>query len=275
MVVPRRFGAALLMLHTSAAFAEAPAIDLFTGTVSIDQGRPVLNRCDAVGNRYTLIDERADATHALPEYARSGSDVFDVVGSADETGGASTLTVREITKRVPRPLCHIAEIDAMVASAPVQKTNTDEPFDLAALLECRSDPATADRFGHWLESNAETLATASLTRVPSHDFLAEFRAAKPFRVFGHMTTTLARHPDGFMAVLKDITPQALAQQIGATTMLSGEPFIAQKLLDTPPANEAARQHVPVIRMQIVTSRPDLPGKAIAGCLYISTEDRGL
>lgn len=123
MVFARLMGAALLMLAPSAAAAEPLSTDLFTGTLSVDQGKPVLTRCDAVGNRYALIDSRVGANHPLSDYAQSDGDVFDVIGVADQSGRATTLTVRTIKKRVPRPLCHLDEIESMSGPAPKSGTN--------------------------------------------------------------------------------------------------------------------------------------------------------
>jgi hypothetical protein len=229
----------------------SPTDDVFTGTLSVEQGEPVLTRCDAVGNRYVLIDRRNDQSRPLPG---AGDDVYDVIGMASDDAGAITLTVQALTARYPRPMCHLAEVEAMLAPAAPDPVDPDEKFDLAALIECRADAAAAARFRNWLQLGPEVVAAASLTRVAGHNFVAEYRIGAPVKVFGHPTT-----------------PQVLAQDLGATPMLSTDPFIAHKIMETPAAPGSMSGEV-AARVQVVTSRDGLEGKAVAGCLYLSTRE---
>lgn len=258
--------------------AAAPTDDQFTGTLSIEQGRPVLTRCDAVGNRYRLVDRRADTSRPLSAFVTPRDDVFDVIGTAaataDEQGDVTTLTVEDISARNPRPMCHLDEVDAMFAADAPQRVEPAERFDVVALLECRSEVATADRFRSWLMLDPATLAAAGLTKVKGHDFLAEFRLATPLTVFGHSTSVLALHPSGVLTVLADVTPQALAKTLNVPTMLRADPFIAQRVIATSPGPNAKPGAI-AARVLVVTSRDGLAGKAVAGCLYYSTGNGSL
>lgn len=276
MFLIRSFVAAFVALFAIMATPSAIAAttdDLFTGTLTIEQGKAILARCDAAGNRYVLIDGRTDQARALTRYAAPAGEVFDVIGTADDAGGFTTLTVHEITMRTPRPICHLVDIDAMFAPAQAQPVDQHEKFDLVALIECRSDSDTAVRFRNWLDLKPEVLATAGLKRVSSRNFTAEFRMDASLKIFGHATTTLALHPDGFLAVFGDVSPQALAESLGAKPMLSTNPFIAQKVIETANAQGAVPGEI-ALRVLTVTSRNGLLGKAIAGCLYLSTKNAG-
>lgn len=273
----RNFVAAFVGLFAAMASSCALAAatdDLFTGTLTIEQGKSILTRCDAAENRYMLIDRRADRTRVLSEYAAPAGEVFDVIGTADDAREATTLTVHGITKRTPRPICHMIDIEEMFEPAKAQPVDPLEKVDLVALIECRSDADTAARFRNWLDLSPKVLATAGLKRVSSRNFVAEYRMDAPLKVFGHPTMTLALHPDGFLAVLGDITPQTLAQDLGAKPMLSTNPFIAQKVIETPAGRGAMPGEV-AVRLLTVTSREGLAGKAIAGCLYLATNKGGL
>ena len=135
--------AAFVALFTLAmmpgAAAAATTDDLFTGTLAIERGNVILNRCDAAENRYLLIDHRGDRTGSLATYAAPVGEVFDVIGTATDQDGAIMLTVSALTRRTPRPLCHLADIDAMFADAAAPTIDPAEKFDLPALIECRSD----------------------------------------------------------------------------------------------------------------------------------------
>jgi hypothetical protein len=259
---------ALSAVAMPACVAAVPTDDVFTGTLSVEQGQLVLTRCDAVGNRYVLIDRRDDQSGPLPG---AGDDVYDVIGTASDDAGAITLTVQSLTARKPRPMCHLTEVEAMFAPVAPEPVDPNETFDLAALIECRADAATAARFRNWLQLGPEVVAAASLTKVSGHNFVSEYRIGTPVTVFGHPTTTLALHPDGLLAILSDIAPQVLAQDLGATPMLSTDPFIAHKIMETPAAPGAMPGEV-AVRVQVVTSRDGLEGKAVAGCLYLSTRE---
>lgn len=149
-----------------------------------------------------------------------------------------------------------------------------ERYDLAALLECRSEVATASRFRNWLMLDPKTLAAAGLIKVKGHDFPVEYRTSVPLTIFGHRTSVLALHPDGVLTVLDDITPQALAKALNVPAMLSADPFIAQRVIETSPGPNAKPGAI-AVRMLVVTSRDGLAGKAVAGCLYLSTGNGGL
>lgn len=260
---------ALSVLMTPYHGIAASTDDLFTGTLSIEQGKAILTRCDAAANRYQLIDQRTDKPRSLSAYAIPQGDVVDVIGTANDSGGVTSLTVTDIKTRIPRPLCHMDEVEAMFAEATVQPVDPNEKFDLPALLECRSDIATAARFRAWLDLRPKRLADAGLIKVATRNFLAEYRTATPLTVFGHKTSILALHPDGVLTVLNDVTPQALARALDASAMLSHDPFIAQKVIETSPGAHAKPGAI-AVRMVTVTSRENLPGKAVAGCLYLST-----
>jgi hypothetical protein len=277
MLSIRSFVAAYVALFAMIAISSAVAAttdDLFTGTLTIERGTPILARCDAAGNRYVLIDHRTDKALSFNGYAASAGAVFDVIGTADDDGDVNTLTVHEIAMRTPRPICHAVDIDALFASAATQPVDRHEKFDLVALLECRSDAETAARFRNWLDLEPAVLAVAGLSRVASRNLIAEYKMDTPLRVFGHPTTTLTLHPDGFLAVLGDISPQTLARDLGAQPMLSTNPFIAQKIIETPAGRGAMPGEI-AVRLLTVTSRKGLPRKAIAGCLYLSTKSGGL
>lgn len=261
-------------MTASVAAIAAPTDDLFTGTLSIEQGEPILTRCDAAANRYRLIDRRADTSHPLSAYASPRDGVFDVIGTVNEKGGVITLTVEDISLRTPRPMCHLEEVDAMFADDAPEPVDPAERFDLAALLECRSEVATADRFRNWLTLDPTILSAAGLTKVKGHDFLAEFRLAAPLTIFGHSTSMLALHPSGVLTVLADVTPQALAKTLDVPTMLNSDLFIAQRVIETSPG-PTAKPGAIAARVLTVMSRDGLAGKAVAGCLYYSTGNGGL
>jgi hypothetical protein len=261
------FAALSVMITSSRGVASTD--DLFTGTLSIEQGNAILTRCDAAANRYRLIDQRISKPRSLLAYAIPQGDVVDVIGTANDSSGVSTLAVTDITTQIPRPLCHLDEVEAMFAEAAAQPVDPNETFDIPALLECRSDIATAARFRNWLYLGPKRLAAAGLFKVTSRNFLAEYRTAAPLTVFGHKTSILALHPDGVLTVLNDVSSKALARALNAPAMLSHDPFIAQKVIETSPGADVKPGAI-AVRMQTVTSRDNLPGKAVAGCLYLST-----
>ena len=271
MFASRFLVAAFVALGAMTASSRAVAAstdDLFTGTLSIEQRRPILTRCDAAGNRYQLTDRRADRSRPLSAYATPRDDVVDVIGTANDDGTVTTLTVQNITPHSPRPMCHLAEIDAPFTTASAEPVDPKERFDLPALLECRSDIGTAARFRNWLDLGSKVLKLAGLTKVAGHNFVAEYRTAVPITVFGHKTNVVALHPDGVLAVLSDVTPQALARTLSVPIMLSTDPFIAQKVIETSPGADA-KPGALAARVLTVTSREGLAGMAVAGCLYLS------
>ena len=259
--------AAALGGEVSAAMTD----DLFTGTLAVEQGQAIFTRCDAAENRYVLIDYRTDKERALTGYAAPVGEVFDIIGTADDAGSVTTLMVREITARKSRPVCHLIDIDAMFAPAEAQPIDPLEKFDLAALLECRSDADSAARFRKWLALDPKTLGSAGLNRVTGQNFMAEYLTEALVQILGHPTETLALHPDGFLAVFDDIAPQELARDLGAKPMLSTDPFIAQKVIETS-AGPSPSANPNAVRVLTVMSREGLPGKAVAGCLYFSVQN---
>lgn len=99
--------AAILFLFPPAVQAE----DLFTGTLEIRDGRPILVRCDLVKNAYFLVDKAGSAEVYLKQFRELGitpESPFQaqVFGEARMDGEAVILTVDSIKNIVPGS-CHM------------------------------------------------------------------------------------------------------------------------------------------------------------------------
>ena len=166
-----RLGLALAALHSLAlvsvaAAADAPPLpqpDLFIGTLAVDGGHVVLTRCDLANTRYVLQDVERNgpvsqyaAGHGEPAYG-------EVLGSFSEHEGQYALSVTEIDNIVIGKSCHLMDIINEASQSPVADTTLAD-LDLASLVECRSDVATALKVRTWLGSKPnQTLELARLS----------------------------------------------------------------------------------------------------------------
>lgn len=110
---------ALLLATTDVNAADdAAPRDIFIGTMAMENGQPVLTRCDAASNRYVLRD--APGTHAVVDWVRDGRPAYgEVIAVYRETAGKPGLTVFAIEHLTPAKSCHLQDIPRIVAKSPL------------------------------------------------------------------------------------------------------------------------------------------------------------
>jgi hypothetical protein len=114
----------LLLLGVSAqAGAEVPQPDIFIGTMIVEKGEVILNRCDAANNRYVLRDDTLTKSDAVARYTAQHTTTSlpiyaEVYGRYFETQGRSGLDVLDIDNLTPGRDCHLlSAIDLMFSQA--------------------------------------------------------------------------------------------------------------------------------------------------------------
>lgn len=113
--------ASCLLACFIAVFALAPAraqiagrpLDIFTGTLSFEEGEVVLTRCDLASNRYILRD--ANEAGTITQYSKNPVPASaQVVGSYRDDHGLSILDVERIENLIPGGNCHLRDaLDAL------------------------------------------------------------------------------------------------------------------------------------------------------------------
>lgn len=167
---------------------------------------------------------------------------------------------------------------AMLCATPAiaQEEASEDAFDPSALtledvISCLIDVPTYNGFVLWFHDNKEAHKHYGLT--PAHGgenpFLSEYRLAKPITVFGHTTNHVAFSSSALLAVLSDVTPQALADELDVDD--GGDfmgKFLAQRVLSEDPFEEKDLKLKGVRRISLnvstVTSHPD---RVLVGCSY--------
>ena len=104
--------------------------------------------------------------------------------------------------------------------------------------------------------------------MPSDNpFLDEYRLASPVNAFGHATSNIAFTATGPMAVLDDVSPEALANSLGLTVGLANAgKFMAEKVIVDTRDIEAGTTFSTYVTLN-VSNVDTHPGKTLAGCSY--------
>lgn len=142
---------------------------------------------------------------------------------------------------------------------------------LPDIIACKLEGVlTWNGFAFWFHDNDDAKRHYGMEAVKgSNPFLSEYRLAAPITVFGRTTDRVAFSNAGLMAVLSDITPQALASEMDISPIIDtpgkymGERVIVEAPFD---GGSPAFQGTSRIALNIstVTSHP---GKVLAGCSY--------
>lgn len=160
--------------------------------------------------------------------------------------------------------------------AMAQEEASEDAFDPSALslediISCLIDVPTYNGFVMWFHDNKEAHKHYGLTPVHGGEnpFLSEYRLAKPITVFGHKTNHIAFSSSALLAVLSDVTPQALADELDVDD--GGDfmgKFLAQRVLSEDPFEEKDLNLKGVRRISLnvstVSSHPD---RVLVGCSY--------
>jgi hypothetical protein len=93
--------------------AEPAPTDIFIGIMAMEDGQPVLTRCDLVQTRYRLKD--AKGAVAVANFIKDGRTAYgEVIASYTEQNGQPTLEVSAIDGFAPDKNCHLIDaIDAL------------------------------------------------------------------------------------------------------------------------------------------------------------------
>ena len=91
--------------------ARASVVDVFSGTLAVYQGRPVLIRCDLVKNAYVLVDASGSSATYLKQLEALGAGLQKpvearVFGSYRTVDGFNVLVVDRIENIMPGSSCH-------------------------------------------------------------------------------------------------------------------------------------------------------------------------
>jgi hypothetical protein len=108
----------LLMLLAAPATPSADLVrDVFIGTLAMEQGQPVLTRCDLVETQYRLHDAVGSA--AITNFVKDGRPAYgEVVASYTEDEGQPALEVIAIDNLTPGKSCHLRDALDAAESAP-------------------------------------------------------------------------------------------------------------------------------------------------------------
>jgi hypothetical protein len=83
-------------------------LDIFIGTIAIEQGGIILTRCDAARNRYLLRD--GTGSDAIAQYRANGKPSYgEVVARYREEKGHPVLWVDSIDNLTPGRSCHLSD----------------------------------------------------------------------------------------------------------------------------------------------------------------------
>lgn len=98
----------LLLLAAAIEPSAEPVRDIFIGTLAVEQGQPVLTRCDVGETRYRLHD--AKGTAAVANFVKDGRSAYgEVIASYAEEDGQHTLIVSAIDELTPGKSCHLLD----------------------------------------------------------------------------------------------------------------------------------------------------------------------
>jgi hypothetical protein len=157
---------------------------------------------------------------------------------------------------------------AFVLSLGMAAAQGDQTLDLAALIECRADAQTWNGLAFSLmDGPAAAEALGWSARSSDNPFLQEYDLPASIGVFGRHADRLALTATGPMAVLDDITPAALAAELGITPIVtSPERFLGEKVIVDKREEEGGTIFVTRISLN-VSSVVTHPGLTLAGCSY--------
>jgi hypothetical protein len=161
-----------------------------------------------------------------------------------------------------------AGLIGLVLAGPAGADFDPAALDLARLIECRADIKAYNGFAIWLTSEPDAPARLGWRKLPSNNpFLEEYRLESPVNVFGHATSNIAFTATGPMAVLDDISPEALANSLGLTAGLANAgKFMAEKVIVDTRDIDAGTTFSTYITLN-VSNVDTHPGKTLAGCSY--------
>ncbi|WP_068077281.1 hypothetical protein [Novosphingobium lentum] len=156
--------AAILMLAAGTANpADTPARDVFIGTLAIEDGQPILTRCDLAETRYRLHD--AKGTAAVADFVKAGRPAYgEVIAAYTETDGQPELEVAAIEQITPGKNCHLLDaVKALEGSAEGSAAETGTVAPPA--VRSTADPAFVGHYylSHVMETGSELLLRADGT----------------------------------------------------------------------------------------------------------------
>jgi len=164
--------------------------------------------------------------------------------------------------------CWTAGLTGLVMAGPATADFDPATLDLAALIECKADIKTYNGFAIWL-MEPDAVAKLGWQKVPTDNpFLEEYRTASPVGVFGYETSSIAFTATGPMAILDDVSPEALARKLGLTVGLANAgKFMAEKVIvDTREVGSEGTTFSTYVTLS-VSNVDTHPGKTLAGCSY--------
>lgn len=225
---------------------DAPLLDIFIGTLAVENGEVILTRCDLVENRYVLRDEKGGS--AVGDYLKRGTPgSAEIIGSYSEGKGRSILTVADIDNIKPGGNCHLgaalagflAEAETPASGSAVGATKADAAFVghyyLSGAMETGSElMLRPDGSFDWYISYGSVDQAAKGTWTRDGDAILLKRAdtmGKPF--YGYLETVawdgdaenilLARERDSAEETVRAacpflIDPNALRVSVDTTTV---------------------------------------------------------
>lgn len=166
---------------------------------------------------------------------------------------------------------------ALLLANPVQADGgSEEDIDpssltLADIIACKlKDVPTWNGFAFWFYNNAEAKRHYGMTAVKNgNPFLSEYRLATPITVFDRTTDRVAFSNSGLMAVFPDITPQALAKELGVVPIIDvpGK-YMGERTISDAPFDGGSPAFQGNSRISLgVSTVTTHPGKVLAGCSY--------
>jgi len=100
--------AIFMLALASISPGDDPPRDVFIGTLTVEQGKAMLRRCDLAGTRYRLHD--AKGSDAVAAFIRDGRPAYgEIVASYAEEDGQPALEVAAIGGLAPGKNCHLLD----------------------------------------------------------------------------------------------------------------------------------------------------------------------
>lgn len=161
----------------------------------------------------------------------------------------------------------------LLMAGPALAQDEVDPASLALsdIIGCKlKDVPSWNGFAFWFNDNDDAKRQHGMVAVKgSNPFLAEYRLAAPITVFGRSTDRVAFGSSGLMAILADVTPQALAKELDATAVIDvpGK-FMAERKIVEAPFDGGSEMFQGTARISLnVSTVSSHPGKVLAGCSY--------
>ncbi len=160
--------------------------------------------------------------------------------------------------------------NALAQDAPGEEEFDPSTLDLQDIVACTITTPEWNAFAFWFHDNEEALKHYGLTRIETgNPFLSDYRLATPISIFDRETDRIAFTSSGLMAVLPEVKPQELAEELGVEPAVDvpGK-YMGERVIDEHPFDGGSPAFQGTERITLnVSTVSSHPGAVLAGCSY--------